>query len=203
MTGTPSALAFRVWELDREHLWLHSFNAAPPKPPAWWVVSAFATPAGGWPHDHPLTAECKAGQEHEEHDPDNCEVPRCDHQGGIPAPGCRCGIYATRSMSVVSDYLRAAREPVLGLVELGGRTIMGEPGHEGYARAQYARVAVILLIDRSLTVDRETLRRLADAYHVPALRPHSVHPEDYKNEVAAISPLAGEVEEYLRRQAES
>lgn len=201
MTGTPSGLAFRVWQLDREHLSLHSFNAAPPKPPAWWVVSAFATPVGGWPHDHPLAAQCKAGHEHEEHEPDECEVPGCDHLGGIPSPGCRCGIYATRSMRVVSDYLRAAREPVLGLVELGGRTIMGEPGHEGYARAQYARVAAILLIDRSLTVDRETLRRLAHAYHVPALAPVSVDADDYRPEIAVTSTVAGEAEEWLRRKA--
>lgn len=203
MNGTPSGLAFRVWQLSRAHLSLRSFNAAPPKPPAWWIVDAFDTPAGGWPTDHPLTAECKLGQEHERHEPDDCEVPGCDHQGGIPAPGCSCGLYATRSMTVISDYLRAAREPVLGLVELGGRTIMGEPGHEGYARAQHARVAAILLIDRSLTVDGETLRRLADAYHVPALRPHSTDADDYRDRITVTSALADQAEEWLRRQAGS
>ena len=108
-----------------------------------------------------------------------------------------------RGVAVISDYLRAGREPVLGLVEIGGRVIMAEPGHEGYARSQYARVAAILLIDRSLTVDHETLRRLAGAYNVPALVPHSVDPEDYRDEVTATSTLADEIEEYLRRQAET
>ena len=105
-------------------------------------------------------------------------------------------------MSVISDYLRAAREPVLGLVELGGRTIMGEPGHAGYARAQYARVAAILLIDRSLTADQEMLWRLADAYHVPALRPHSVDADDYRREITVTSTMAEDAEEYLRRLQE-
>lgn len=202
MTDVPSALALRVWELDREHMSLHSFNAAPAKLPAWWVVSAFATPAGGWPHDHPLVAECKLGKAHEPHEED-CEEDCGGHDPGIPGVRCRCGIYCTRSMTVISDYLRAACQPVLGLVEVGGRVITAEPGHEGYARSQYARVAAILLIDRSLTVDHRTLRRLADAYHVPALVPHSVDPEDYRDGVTTTSTLADEAEEYLRHQAES
>ena len=130
-------------------------------------------------------------------------MPGCDHQGGIPAPGCRCGIYATRSMRAVSDYLRAAREPVLGLVEIGGRTIMGEPGREGYARAQYARVAAIFLLDPDLTIDGGTLRRLADAYHVPALRPHSTDADDYRDRITVTSALADQAEQWLRRQAGS
>jgi hypothetical protein len=202
VTGAPSSLAFRVWEASREHLSLGSFNARPGKPPPWWMPGAFDTPAGSWPKDHPLKAECKRGQAHEAHDPDGCEVPGCDHIGGIPAPGCRCGIYATRNMRVVSDYLRTAREPVLGLVEIGGRVIMAEPGHEGYARSQYARIAAILLIDRSLTLDAGTLRRLADAYHVPALVPSSVDPQDYRDQVMTTSTLADEADEYLRRLQE-
>jgi hypothetical protein len=199
---TDTVLALRVWEADRERLTLHSFNAAPPKPPTWWVVSAFATPAGGWPHDHPLVAECKLGKAHESHDddcPEDCE----EHDPGIPGVRCRCGIYCTCSMTVISDYLRAAREPVLGLVEIGGRVIMAEPEHESYARSQYARVAAVLLIDRSLTVDHGTLRRLADAYHVPALIPHGVDAQSYMDRVTATSTLADEAEEYLRRQSES
>jgi hypothetical protein len=201
VTGT--ALALRCWELDRVHLALISFNARPGKPPAWWMANAFDTPVGSWPYDRPLKAECKGGREHQAHDPDDCEVEGCDHQGGIPAPVCRCGIYGTRDLTVVSDYLRAATAPVLGLIEMGGRTIMADPDRPAYARAQYARAAAILLVDRSLTVDHGTLRRLADAYDVPALVPHSVDPEDYSDVVVTTSTLADEAEEYVRRQAES
>jgi hypothetical protein len=202
MTDTPSALAFRVWDLDRQNDRLISFNARPKTRPPWWVADAFATPLGGWPPDHALKAECIKNV-HEPHDPDDCEVPGCEHDGRIPDPRCMCGIYSTRSIPVISDYLRQAREPVLGIIEAGGRFIPGEPGREGYGRAEYARVAAILLIDRSLTIDHSTLRRLADAYHVPALRPHSTDADDYRDRITVTSALADQAEEWLRRQAGS
>ena len=195
---TPSAVALRVWEIDREHLTVRSFNATPAKPPAWWVGPAFATPAGGWPHDHPLVAECKAGKAHEPHEDDCLED--CEQHDPIPGTQCRCGIYGTRNLRVVSDYMRAAREPVLGIIEMGGRTIMGEPGHESYARSAMARLAAILLVDRSLSVDHETLRRLAAAYRVPALLPHSTNPDDFRQEITVTSALADETEQFLRRR---
>lgn len=194
----PSPLALRVWDLDRQHLRLHSFNAAPSKPPAWWIASAFDTPAGGWPYSEPLVAECKAAGRHEPHEPDECDVKGCLHDGRIPDPACKCGVYATRSLTVVSDYLRAARAPVLGVVELGGRVIMAEPGRPGYARAEYARVAAVLLIDPGLTVDHRTLGRLAEAYHVPALVPHSVNPDDYRGRIAVTTGVGEEADDFLR-----
>lgn len=120
--GAPSALALRVWDLDRQHLALRSFNARPAQTPPWWIDTAFSEPTGGWPKDRPLVAECKAKGEHTPHLPE-CREDCEEHDGGIPAPNCRCGIYCTRSLSVVSDYLRAANEPVLGIVEMGGRFI--------------------------------------------------------------------------------
>lgn len=206
MTGdddaAPSALALRVWEVDRQHLLLRSFNTAPPEPPVWWVGRAFAEPVGGWPKDRPLVAECRAGQPHTPHLPE-CDPETCiDHDGGVPAPDCRCGIYCTRSTKVVSDYLRQARGGALGLVEMGGRTIMGEVGHPGYARSQYARVVAVLLIDRSLTIDHGTLRRLAEAYRVPALVPHSTDPDDFRDRITVTSTIADEAEAWLRELEE-
>jgi hypothetical protein len=177
------------------------------------VVDAFATPEGGWPVDEPLTATCKRDGKHEPHEPADCGVEGCQHDGRIPDPGCRCGIYATRSLEVVSDYLRTAAEPVLGIVELGGRAIMAEPDHLGYARAEYAAVKAILLIDRSLTVDHATLRRLAEAYNVPALVPHSADPDDYRSliqvtaavqsaETEDYAATGDEAEEFLKRLTE-
>jgi hypothetical protein len=193
----PSALALRVWDLARQHLVLRSFNARPAQTPPWWIDTAFSEPTGGWPKDRPLVAECKAKGEHTPHLPecrDDCE----EHDGGIPAPGCRCGIYCTRSLGVVSDYLRAANEPVLGLVEMGGRFILAEPGSDGYARGQYARVVAILLIDKSLTIDHPTLRNLAAAYRVPALVPHSTDPDDFRDRITVTSTIADEAEAWLR-----
>ena len=56
------------------------------------------------------------------------------HAGGVPDPDCTCGIYATTDLEVVNDYL-GDEAPVLGIVELGGRTI---PATQGY-RAEAAR----------------------------------------------------------------
>ena len=202
--GTPSALALRVWDLDRQHLVLRSFNAKPAKTPPWWIDTAFSEPEGGWPKDRPLLAECKKGQEHTEH-LDTCRPDCAEHDGGIPAPNCRCGIYCTRSLAVVGDYLRAADEPVLGLVEMGGRFILAETDSDGYARGQYARVVAILLIDRSLTIDHPTLRNLAAAYRVPALgreQIHSTDPDQFRDQITVTSTIADEAEEWLRRLQE-
>ena len=97
------------------------------------------------------------------------------HNDGIPDPGCSCGIYATTELEVVNVYL-CREAPVLGIVELGGRTIEAA---EGY-RAQAARVAAILLIDEMFTLPHGTLKKLAESYRVPAFVPHSTEPEDYR-----------------------
>ena len=174
-----TVLALRVWGLDRAQLTVRSLNA--PQGRATWVASALASPEGGWPHDRPLVATCRRGSQHGEDDP-------------IPATACRCGIYAARDLDVIGHYLRRDA-PVLGVVELGGRVI---PAEQGY-RAEYARLAAILIIDPALTVDHGTLQKLASAYRVPALVPHSADPEDYRPLLSAPS-LADETEHYLRRR---
>ena len=198
----PSGFAFRVGELSRPHLTLHSFNAAPQDPPSWWIKSAFAEPTGGWPKDRPLVAECVQDWKHEPHKkdcPEDCE----EHTPGIPSANCKCGMYATRDLeNVINHYLQRATVPVLGLVELGGAMFMGEPGHQAYARAEYCRVAAVLLIDKWLATDHDTLRRLASDYNVPALVPHSVDPDDYQDRITVTTTLADEAEAFLRKLQE-
>ena len=111
----------------------------------------------------------------------------------MPSKHCTCGIYATTDLDVINGYLDRSA-PVLGIVELGGRVI---PATQGY-RAQYARVAVILLVDEFLTEPHPVLRELAAAYRVPAVVPHSVSVEDYR-ELAGLPTLAGEAEAWLRQ----
>ena len=188
-------LALRVWGLDRVRLTVHSLNA--PAGRATWMASALASPEGGWPHDQPLVAVCRRGQIHDDHLP-GCDPTTCEDHDPLPGKDCSCGIYAAKDLGVISDYLRR-NAPLIGLVELGGRVI---PAEQGY-RARYARVAAILLVDPALTVDHGTLRRVAAAYRVPALVPHSMDPEDYRDKVTATSALADEAEEFLRRQAGS
>ncbi len=178
-----TVLALRCWRIDRTRLTLRSLNAPPGR--ATWVASALASPEGGWPHDRPLIATCGRGSQHDEDDP-------------IPAKACRCGVYGARDLDVISHYLQRDA-PVLGVVELGGRVI---PAEQGY-RAAIARVAAIFLLDPALTIDGGTLLRLADAYHVPALVPHSVDAEDYRREIAVTSMVASEAEDWLRREVRS
>jgi hypothetical protein len=194
-SSESTRLALRVWKIDRVRLAVYSLNQ--PAGRATWIASALARPTGGWPHDRPLAAECRRGGPHEDHGP-GCDPATCKDHDPLPGVNCSCGIYAAKDVDVVSHYLRRDA-PVLGLVELGGRVISAEQGY----RARYARVAAVLLVDPALTIDHGTLRRLAGAYHVPALVPHSTDPENYRDRVTATSTLANEAEEYLRRQAGS
>lgn len=182
MTGTgkvpdfpQTRLALRVWQFDRERLALLSLNA--PGKKTSWIARAMSAPGGDWPRQRVLTASCRAKDKHD--DP-------------VPGQECTCGIYATTDLDVISGYLTRSA-PVLGVVEMGGRLI---PATNGY-RAAFARVAVILLIDEALTEPHATLRKLAAAYKVPAVVPHSADPEDYR-EIAGTPSLAAEAEEYLR-----
>jgi hypothetical protein len=168
-------LALRVWQFDRERLVLRSLTA--PGRKASWVSKAMASPDGDWPYRGVLTASCRSRDKHD--DP-------------VPGRECSCGIYATTDLEVISFYVSRAA-PVLGVVEMGGRVI---PATQGY-RAAFARVAVILLIDEALTEPHAVLRKLAAAYRVPAVVPHSADPEDYR-ELAGTPSLAAEAEEYLR-----
>ena len=98
-----------------------------------------------------------------------------DHDDGVPDSSCSCGLYVTTDLDVVNDYL-SPDAPVLGIVELGGRTIEATQGY----RAQAARVAAILLIDEMFTLPHGTLKKLAERYQVPALVPFPPNPRDYR-----------------------
>jgi hypothetical protein len=179
------ALALRVWRADRS-LTLYSLNAVTGQQT--WITRALSAPDGGWPKHEPgkagsslLRAQCKFGKDH---DADRSQV---------PDPECRCGIYATTSLPVINGYLRPDC-PVLGIVELGGTVI---PADQGY-RAQWARVAAILLIDEMFTRSHAELREIAAAYRVPAVVPHSTTPEDYRDLITPGRGLGDEAERYLR-----
>lgn len=169
-------LAFRAWRFERDRLALRSLNA--PGKNGSWVAKAMSAPGGDWPHRGVLSASCRSRKDHEDE----------------PVPGreCTCGIYATTDLGVINSYLNRSA-PVLGVVELGGRVI---PATNGY-RAAFARVAAILLIDEALTEPHAVLRKLADAYRVPAAVPHSADPEDYRDLTGSPS-LAAEAEDYLK-----
>ena len=194
MTAAPdfplTRLALRCWRLDRTSLLVQSLNA-PASRKASWMSKAMASPDGTWPHDRPLAAACAMPKPRKKKGDDDGEP----EHGPVPDPQCSCGIYATTDLEVIGGYLSRSA-PVLGVVELGGRVI---PATQGY-RAAYARVAAILLIDEFLTEPHSQLRKLADAYRVPAVVPWSVDAEDYR-EVAGLpgSGLAAEAEAYLRR----
>jgi hypothetical protein len=169
-------LAFRVWRFERDRFAVRSLNA--PGKNGSWVAKAMSAPGGDWPHRGVLSASCRSRKDHEDE----------------PVPGreCTCGIYATTGLGVINTYL-SRFAPVLGVVELGGRVI---PATNGY-RAASARVAAILLIDEALTEPHAVLRKLAAAYRVPAVVPHSDIPESYRD-VAGSPTLATEAEEYLK-----
>lgn len=170
-------LALRVWQLDKSRLALRSLNA--PSKKTSWAAKAMSSPGGDWPQRGVLAASCPMRGDDKHEDP-------------VPGQECTCGIYATTSLDVISGYLNR-QAPILGVVEMGGRVI---PATNGY-RAAYARVAAILLIDEALTEKHSLLRKIAAAYRVPAVVPHSDLPEDYR-ELAGSPSLATEAEEYLR-----
>lgn len=171
-------LALRTWQLDKAAMTVRSLNAGTGNKKSW-MATAMASPAGAWPHGRPLAAHCPVTGDKAHDDP-------------VPGQECSCGIYATTDLDIISKYL-SRWAPVLGIVELGGRVI---PATQGY-RAAYARVAVILLVDEALTEPHSVLRKLAAAYKVPAVVPHSTDPEDYR-ELASTTSLAMEAEQYLR-----
>jgi hypothetical protein len=197
-------LAFRTWRLSDSGKLL-SINApsltgkaggsGKPIQKISWIHRQLADSEGqdGWPVGDPLVAHCGRGG----------DLASPDH-GPIPAKRCSCGIYATTSVSVINQYLGteiingtiAIRGPVLGLVELGGRII---PATQGY-RARGARIAAILLIDTAFTLPHSQLKQIAERYEVPALVPHSLNPEDYRDRLASEgAPIADQVEDYLRQ----
>jgi hypothetical protein len=162
-----------------------------------WIHRQLADDEGqdGWPVGDPLIAHCGNGRA--DKDPTH---------GPIPGKNCTCGIYATTSIDVINQYLGneiilgtiAIRGPVLGVVELGGHVI---PATQGY-RAAAVRIAAILLIDPAFTLSHPQLRQIAEQYRVPALVPHSIKPEDYRNYLKLEQPVGDEAEEFLKNLEE-
>jgi hypothetical protein len=207
-----TVLAFRTWRLSDDNATLLSINAPsltgkaggnPNKPHRIsWIHRALADPEGqsGWLPKQPLVAQCGRGGI-----PFPIEQDGNEH-GPIPAKRCSCGIYATTKIEVINQYLGnevidnsiAIRGPVLGVVEMGGRVI---PATQGY-RAAEVRIAAILLISDVFTKPHSQLKRLAERYGVPALVPHSLNPEDYREYLAPESSLADETEAYLKKLLE-
>jgi len=156
-------LAFRLWRLDPARLLLLSVNAGQMMKKPAWITKAISLPEGEWRPNELMVARCSRGK---------------NHADGVPDPDCSCGIYATTELEVVNEILRP-EFPVLGIVELGGRTI---PATQGY-RAEAARVAALLLIDEMFTLKHAVLAKIAEQYNVPALVPHSTRPKDYCSEI--------------------
>jgi hypothetical protein len=203
-----TALAFRTWRLSETGRLLSinapsltgsaggSANQRQRKVP--WIHRALADEEGqnGWPIGANLVAHCGVGGAAAEKNPDH---------GKIPAKGCSCGIYATTELKIINNYLgnelvqgMQLRGPVLGVVELGGKVV---PATQGF-RAAYARVAAILLIDEVFSLTTPQLKHIAETYHVPALKPHSIVPEDYRDDLLPVTPFADEVDEFLRGMEE-
>jgi hypothetical protein len=177
-------LAFRVWRWDRgTPLALWSLNAAGPKRPTARarLRGLLAVPDGAWPTDGPLLAACdKRGKDGELlHRP--------------PDKDCTCGVYAATDINVVAGYIRDA--PVLGLVQGSGQVI---PADFGW-RAEHVRIAALFDIEPGFTIPRKDLHRVADAYHVPLIRPYASRPDDYRHHVRSgfASGLGDEVEAFL------
>jgi hypothetical protein len=206
-----TALAFRTWRLSEANKLL-SINAPSLTGKAGgsqnqegrrvtWIHRQLADPEGqdGWPIGGPLVAHC--GRDRSA----NAALSANPDHGSIPSKPCTCGIYATTSISVINQYLGneiiqghiAIRGSVLGVVELGGRVI---PATQGF-RAAGARVAAILLIDPVFSLSHSQLKQIAETYQVPALVPHSLDPEDYRDRLE-LQPrqlsLADEIDEDLK-----
>lgn len=197
---TPeTALAFRTWRVGSDNRLLSinapsvTGNAGGGKPKPSWIHQRLASPEGGWPPGKPLKAECGLRRSNKDHGP-------------VPGENCGCGIYATTELKVINRYLGtrvidgtiADQGPVLGIVELGGRVF---PAKQGY-RAEYARVAAILLINPAYSLPRERLEIIADLYRVPLLVPHSVKPEDYRALLSRGPSIADEAEKFLKDMEE-
>jgi hypothetical protein len=191
-------LAFRAWRVHQPTRTLLSLNAPRAAKPSW-IATALADPTGGWPQvggpqgrPAALIATCAHLHDDDEEHGEKCKGCAGRH-GPVPGKTCSCGVYATTDLEVINSYLDASA-PVLGVVELGGRII---PATQGY-RAEAARIAAILLIDRHLTLPHSLLEEIAAAYQIPALVPHSARPEDYRDRLQPGRSLADEAQDYLR-----
>jgi hypothetical protein len=199
-----TVLAFRTWRLSEDNTLL-SINAPTLTGKAGgngqsgqrrisWIHRQLADPEGqnGWQPGRPLVAHCGRGG----------DVDNKDTHGPIPAKNCSCGIYATTKIEVINQYLGneiiqgtiAIRGPVLGVVEMGGRVV---PATQGY-RAREVRIAAILLLDPVFTLSHSQLKLIAEKYRVPALVPHSLNPEEYRDRLVPETSLEDEVDLLLK-----
>jgi hypothetical protein len=209
--GTTT-LAFRVWQYDDTAKVLLSLNDNTGRDSTW-LDHAMAYPKGGWPRDRVLTAECglvgkplpspggklRRGRKSQ----DDGDEQKTELHGLVPEKKCSCGVYATSDWDVINRYLRPAPAgkglpvSVVGIVELGGGVI---PHTQG-ARAEYARVAGILLLEEQLTEPHTQLWEVADAYNVPAIEPPQdddpagLAAEYYRDRVCGVG---AEAEVFLR-----
>jgi hypothetical protein len=165
-------LGFRVWRVvegAREStLWSVTRGEAK-KPPRTRVL--LSNPDGAWPVGKLMEASCDRFS--------RMGGPK-DHGEEVPAVDCTCGFYATYDIDVAAAYIRGA--PVLGLVQGSGRVIPGEATETsaGGFRAQRISIACLFDIASDFTIHRRGLRKLADCYQVPLVRPHSDVAEDYR-----------------------
>jgi hypothetical protein len=163
-------LGFRVWRVRERDLTLWSVTRGDPgkKPPRHQVL--LSNPDGAWPAGEPIHAACD-------------QLGKKGHQVPADKKGCGCGVYASYDVDVVGGYLRGA--PILGLIQGWGKVVPGlpDPTTIGGFRAQHAQIVCLFEIAEDFTVSRRQLRKLAERYQVPLLRPHSDVAEDYREVV--------------------
>jgi hypothetical protein len=188
-------LAWRVWGLDKRTLTLTSTTPAgvsrkdrEAQRESHPLLAGLGDPLGAWPKASEidptgaLAARCHAPGSDEQTDDWRLIHP----EGRVPSPECAgagghgCGIYATTDLGVANRYL-SGQHPVFGLVELTGRVLDCEQGY----RAEFARVAAILMINEALTIDQGMLAKIAEAYSVPTIVPVSLVPEDHRDLIDA------------------
>jgi hypothetical protein len=202
-------LAFRTWTLDKARMQLGSttpaggYRAKGKAAKELWMANALGVNLGAWPKDGEcLTAKCTARSDFEDDDAyEAAHLYAGDGRVASPGPECKgsgghgCGIYATTDLGVINTYL-SRTAPVMGVVELGGRVLECPQGY----RAEFVRVAAILLIDEVLTkpLSQDMLRKVAKAYGVPALVPTSTRPEDYREAIENSSEVTNDVDAELR-----
>jgi hypothetical protein len=181
-------LAFRVWSLDKAHMNLGSTTPAGGLKKGCvkelWMANALGVNLGSWPKDDSLVAKCTARGDFDDDDAyEAAHLFAGDGRVASPGPECKgsgghgCGIYATTDLGVINTYLSRTTS-VMGVAELGGRVLECPQGY----RAEFARVAAVLLIDEVLTkpVSHDILRKVARSYGVPAIVPFSTEPEAYR-----------------------
>jgi hypothetical protein len=171
-------LGFRAWRVRERDLTLWSVtrgDLGPKRSPRQKrQQELLSNPDGAWPAGEPIHAVC---------DQLGKKVGKKAHEVPADNKGCGCGVYASYDVDVVGGYLRGA--PILGLIQGWGKVVPGlpDPTTIGGFRAQHAQIVCLFEIAEDFTVSRRQLRKLAERYQVPLLRPHSDVAEDYREVV--------------------